>query len=251
MESIDLTLIALLLLFVAALIAGFIDALVGGGGFITIPALLIAGLPPHFALGTNKLQAVVGSGSAMVVMMQRGRVHWHRIRWLMFSAFLGSALGTILLQFINAGVLTLLIPLVLLIVAAYFLFAPTAVDSKARMEQLPYATSAVPLIGVYDGFLGPGTGSFFTMAGSALRGMDIVTASANARALNFATNIASIIVFAFFIQISWQAGLVMMFGQFLGANIGARYLLTIEPSRLKYALVMASLAMLIVWILSK
>lgn len=251
MEIIDLTLLVLLFLFAAALLAGFIDSLVGGGGFITIPALLIAGLPPHFALGTNKLQAVVGSGSAMLVMIQRRKVRWRQVRWLMLSAFIGSAIGTVLLQFVNAEVLILLIPLVLLLVAVYFLFAPTAVASKTKIGHAQYASSAVPIIGVYDGFLGPGTGSFFTMAGSALRGMDIITASANARALNFATNIASLLVFAFFIQISWQAGIVMMLGQFVGANLGARYLLVIKPNRLKYALVLASITMLVVWFFAK
>lgn len=91
----------LLLLFFVALCAGFLDTLAGGGGLITIPALVLSGAPPLAALGTNKLQACVGVATSSFLLFRRGRLDWISLRWLMLSAFIGSAIGTVIIQFVD------------------------------------------------------------------------------------------------------------------------------------------------------
>lgn len=253
MEALDLSLSLLLLLCLAAIVAGFLDTLVGGGGLITIPALLACGVPPIFALGTNKLQAVGGSGTASYMMISRGKVEFNDVKVSMLYAFFGSVVGTILVQFINAGALNVLIPIVIALIALYFLLVPTfaAKESSQRssvlMSDSSYRKTVVPVIGCYDGMFGPATGSFFVLAGVSLRGQEIIQATATAKTLNFATNAASLLVFIFYGNLLWLVGGVMIIGQLLGANVGSHYLLRINPMALRYLLVAMSFTMLVVW----
>ena len=107
MAPLNITTELLFILFAVAFVAGFIDTLAGGGGLIALPALIISGLPPLAALGTNKLQGSMGTATASYVMLKTKKVYWHNVREIMFSAFLGSLMGTIAVQFINTGILTL------------------------------------------------------------------------------------------------------------------------------------------------
>ena len=251
MEALDITLSVLLILFFAALLAGFVDTLVGGGGLITIPVLLMCGVPPILTLGTNKLQAVAGSGTASMIMFMRKRVRFSDVKRLMISAFIGAAVGSIIIQFIKTDALNVIIPIVITVIAVYFLFAPQRSEmvNKVLLSEKKYRYSVVSSIGFYDGILGPGTGSFFVLAGVSLRGQEIIEATAIAKTLNFSTNIASLLVFITFGKILWLVGGVMMLGQLIGSNLGARYLLKINPTVLKYLLVMMSFAILILWML--
>src|SRR5688572_6822844 len=160
------------LLFFAAAVAGFMDTLAGGGGLITIPALVVSGVPPLAALGTNKLQSSFGSGTSSFLLFKRKKIYWQELRPMMIAAFVGSAVGTVIVQFINGKVLGFMIPLVLVIIAAYFIIAPyLKIESpEPRMSAGLYQKTIVPTIGVYDGMFGPGTGSFFAVAGVSLRG---------------------------------------------------------------------------------
>jgi len=250
METLDLTLNVLLILFLAAMLAGFIDTLVGGGGLITIPVLLMCGVPPVLSLGTNKLQAVAGSGTASMIMFMRKRVRFVNVKELMVAAFIGSAIGSIIIQFINTDALNIIIPIVIVIIAVYFLLAPkrSKMVNKVSLSKKNYQNIVVPSIGFYDGILGPGTGSFFVLAGVSLRGQEIIEATAIAKTLNFATNIASLLVFVVFGKILWLVGGVMMVGQLIGSNLGARYLLKINPTALRYLLVIMSFTILVLWI---
>lgn len=213
----------LLLLFVAAALAGFVDTLAGGGGLITLPVLLLAQVPPVHALATNKLQGSFGTLTASLNMLHRGLVNWCEIRGLFFWALLGAALGTVAVQFLHPEVLDVLVPLVLLTIGLYFLLAPQAgaVERRPRLGEPVYRRLLVPLIGAYDGFFGPGTGSFFALAGVALRGQPLVAATARAKLLNFASNAASLAVFALGGKVLWLAGGVMVVGQVLGAWAGS------------------------------
>ncbi len=252
MEIIDLSLAVLIMLFFAAMVAGFVDTLVGGGGLITLPALMIAGIPPIFALGTNKLQSVIGTGAASLVMFKRKKVSFNSMRILMLTAFLGSIVGTIAVQFITADLLNIIIPLVIFFIAVCFVLSPNQTDviREARFTEGEYAKSVVPAIGFYDGMFGPGTGSFYVLSGISLRGQEIIQATAIAKPLNFATNFASLLVFVFFGKIVWLVGGVMMLGQVIGANIGARTLLTINPAVLRYLVIAACSVMLVSWFVS-
>jgi len=252
MEAIDLSITVLVFLCVAALIAGFLDTLVGGGGLITIPALLMAGVPPIFALGTNKLQAVMGTGMASVMMFSRKKVEFSSVKLLMTAAFVGSVVGSVVVQFFKSEVLSILIPLVIVFIAVYFVAMPNQSLSvrEPRISRKTYGGTAVPAIGFYDGMFGPGTGSFFVLAGVSLRGQEIVSATATAKTLNFATNLASLLVFIAFGKLLWLVGGVMMIGQAIGANLGARTLLTINPVLLRYLIIGVCFVMLISWYFS-
>lgn len=249
MLELELSVGVLLALIFAAFVAGYLDTLVGGGGLITIPALLMAGVPPLMTLGTNKLQAVAGSGTASLMMLRLGKVSFRQVRWLMLAAFVGSLIGTLLVQTFSAEVLELVIPVVIVVIAVYFLFSPNSafVSRQPRITEKTYAATAVPAVGFYDGMFGPGTGSFFVLAGVSLRGEQIVDATARAKTMNFATNLASLIVFLVFGQFLLLVGLGMMVGQALGARLGAHTLVRINPRYLRLLVIGMCLIMLASW----
>lgn len=236
----------LFFLFLAASIAGFLDTLAGGGGLITLPALIMSGIPPLFALGTNKLQGSMGTATATYVMLRTRRAGWDDVKYLMLSAFTGSLAGTIAVQFINTTVLSFVIPAVLLLIALYFLLAPQPqmTGGRQRLSNRLYQRTIVPVIGCYDGMFGPGTGSFFAFAGVSLRGHGLIEATAVAKTLNFATNFAALIIFLMAGKVVWLLGVVMILGQFLGAWAGSRCLLKINPKLLRLVIVAMCLAML-------
>lgn len=236
----------LIFLFSAAFVAGFIDTLAGGGGLITLPALILSGIPPLSALGTNKLQSSMGSGTATFMMLKTRKVRWNSVRHLMLAAFFGSLLGTIAVQFINPEVLNFVIPSVLILIAIYFLFSPKLQEGAGtpRLSEANYRRFMVPVIGWYDGMFGPGTGSFFVLSGVSLRGHGLIDATVIAKTLNFATNIASLIVFLTAGKVVWLAGLTMMVGQFIGALGGSLCLFRINPRYLRVLVVLMCLGML-------
>lgn len=242
----DFAVETLLFLFFAAVVAGFMDTLAGGGGLITIPALVVSGVPPLAALGTNKLQSSFGSGTSSFLLFKRKKIYWQELRPMMIAAFIGSVAGTVIVQFIDAKVLGFIIPLVLIIIAAYFIIAPyLKLDStEPRMSAKLYQKTVLPVIGIYDGMFGPGTGSFLAVAGVSLRGLELIKATAIAKPLNFATNIASLIVFVFAGQIMWLAGFTMIIGQMLGAWMGSHYLFKVNPKVLRILIVTICLIML-------
>ena len=137
----------------------------------------------------------------------------------------------------------------IVLIASYFLLAPApkAEHREPRVSHRTYASTAVPAIGAYDGMFGPGTGSFFVLAGVALRAQQIVDATARAKSMNFATNLASLIVFALYGQLLITVGVVMMVGQVLGARLGAQTLMTINPAVLRYLVIGMCTVMLVSW----
>jgi uncharacterized membrane protein YfcA len=247
-----ITLELLLYLFLIAVIAGFFDTLAGGGGLITVPALIVTGMPVLSALGTNKLQGATGTATATYLMLKNKRVSWDNIKLLMLATFIGSALGTLIIQFVNTDVLSIVIPFVLLAIAIYFLINPKPKNKvhKAKMSDVIYQRLIVPLIGLYDGMFGPGTGSFFAMAEVSYKNKGLIDATAVAKTLNFSTNIASLIVFIFAGKVIWLVGVVMMVGQVLGAWIGSSYLYKINPEYLRFMVVAICLVMTTKYVLS-
>lgn len=236
----------LFFLFLVALLAGVVDTLAGGGGLIVLPALILTGLPPLQALGTNKLQGATGTAMATLMMLRHKRVRWPEVRMLMITAFFGAAVGSIVVQFIDAAVLSFVVPSVLVLIGIYFLFSGKLLDTvvEARMSLPLYRWLVIPAIGWYDGMFGPGTGSFFALSGVALQGKKLLDATAIAKTLNFATNIASLLIFLLAGQIAWTAGVVMMAGQALGAWAGAHILFRIDTQYLRILIVVICLAML-------
>ena len=242
----------LALLFLVAVIAGFLDTLAGGGGLLSLPALILAGAPPLAALGTNKFQSTVGTATAALMMFKKGKVAGPRIRPLMLTAFAGSALGSVAVQFIGSRTLSVVIPVVLAGIALYFLFSPLPAAGR-RAPALAagrYKNTVTPAIGFYDGMFGPGTGSFYALAGVLCRGQPLIEATAAAKPLNFATNLASLLVFLAAGQLIWQAGLGMLLGQLIGAWLGAHCLFRINPAWLRIIIVLMCGGMLLRYCLS-
>lgn len=252
MELAGFSIEVLTFLFFAAAVAGFLDTLAGGGGLIALPALIISGIPPLFALGTNKLQGTIGTATATIMMLRKRAVRWHDVKYLMLAAFIGSTLGTIAVQFLNTELLNFVIPAVLLCIAVYFLISPqvTNPDHEAKVSANNYRRLVVPVIGWYDGMFGPGTGSFFALAGVSFRGQNLINSTAIAKTLNFSTNIASLFVFLIAGKVIWFVGLVMMSGQFIGAWAGSLCLLKIDPKYLRLVVVLMCVGMLCKYVYS-
>ena len=215
-----LTFHLIFLLFFVALMAGFIDAMAGGGGLLTIPALLLTGMNPVSVLATNKLQACAGSFSASVTMIKKGLIHPKMMKTALIAAFMASGMGAVLVQLSPPDFLQKALPFVIGAVGVYTLFSPNLgkLETTPKMSQTLYERTIAPLI---DGYFGPGTGTFFSLSQVVLRGRDLVQATARAKLLNFATNIASLIFFILGGQVVWVLGLVMMVGQIIGAYLGS------------------------------
>lgn len=221
MDPITPELLAVLAL-VAAL-AGCIDAIAGGGGLLTLPALLWAGLPPVAALATNKLQGSFGTASATLRFLRHGAIDLRGLGPAALLAFAGSAGGSWLVGRIDPGALAHLLPALLVAFALYFLLSPRVGDlpSRRRLGLAAFGVLAGAGIGFYDGFFGPGTGSFFALAFVALLGCDLRQATAGSKLLNFASNLAALLVFAAGGHVVWTVGLAMAVGQWVGASVGA------------------------------
>lgn len=241
----EVTLATALILILAAFVAGFVDAIAGGGGLITVPALLLAGADPVTALATNKLQGTFGSGTAMVAYARAGHVRLRDQAGMAAVAVVASGAGALVAHLVPVGVLKVIMPVVLIGVAAFFAFRPGLTDANraARMPPAVFALTAVPLIGAYDGFFGPGTGSFYMIAFVMLAGFGVLKATAHTKMLNFASNAGSLAVFAFGGAIWWAVGLAMGIAQVAGASLGARAAMKVGAGLIKPLIVVTSTAM--------
>lgn len=230
-------------LVVVAFFAGAIDAIAGGGGLLTVPALMAAGMSPAQALATNKLQASFGSLSAVFFFWRRGLLPLHALWPLVAITFVGSVLGTLLVQRIDPGFLAWLLPVLLMAMAVYFLLSPRMSDQDVtpRLTGYGFAFGVALPLGFYDGFFGPGVGSFYALGFIALAGMGLRKATAHTKLLNFSSNVASLIFFALGGQVVWAIGLLMALGQFVGGRVGAKLVFSKGAALVKPLLVTLSL----------
>lgn len=208
----------------AGLLAGFVDAIAGGGGMIALPALLSAGLTPVAALATNKLQGSIGTAMAALTFWRRGFVSLRALLPAALLTFAGSLSGALVVRQLDVGVLDVAVPIALIGIALYFLFAPNLsdVDKVARLPFQRFVPVLGFAIGFYDGLFGPGTGSFFTIGFVMLFGLGMTRASGNTKVLNLVSNLAALAIFIPSGDVVWPAGLAMAAGQILGGYIGAR-----------------------------
>ena len=239
-------------LFFVGVVAGFLDTLVGGGGLLAVPALLLSGIPPIYVLGTNKFQGSMGTGIATFLLFRKKKLDWNSVKSLMFASFIGSIVGGVIIQFVDTQFLSFVIPIVLVFIAIYFIISPkpksTVGNSKPNKK---FELFAVPVVGFYDGMFGPGAGSFFAMTGVMLKKLEIIQATILAKPLNFASNIAGFIVFFSFGHIAFLIGLLMMMGQMIGAFFGTHCLLKANPLIIRFLIVIISISMLIKYMLSQ
>lgn len=237
----------MVLLAAAAFLAGFVDAIAGGGGLITIPALLLAGASPVHALGTNKLQGVFGAGSATWTYARNGHVKLNRQFGSAGLAFLASIGGALTATLLPGTLFAALLPVLLISIAMYFWLKPGLddIDRAERLRPAVFGATIVPLIGFYDGLFGPGTGSFFMLAFVALAGFGVLKATAHTKLLNFASNVGGLVLFAFAGAVLWKTGLLMGLAQFAGAQLGARVAMKNGARVIKPLLVIVCLALAI------
>ena len=229
----ELTLQVAALLFGVAMVAGFIDSIAGGGGLLTIPALMWAGLPPAVALGTNKLQACGGSFFASLYFVRKGLVDLKTVKLALFCAFIGAALGTVLVQLVDTKILELVLPFLILAIGCYFLFSKKISEDDRHQVLTPTAFAFTAALGV----------GLYALAFVTLAGFGLAKATAHAKVLNFSTNIASLIFFALGGKVIWLLGLVMLAGQAIGATLGSRLVVTKGTKIIKPLVVTMSLAM--------
>lgn len=222
----------LLILCAVAFTAGYIDAIAGGGGLLTIPALLTAGLPPHLALGTNKLAATFGSLTASVTYYRKrlfDPVFWRRS--LLYTG-IGAALGTLLVDQLSSAALEKYLPVVILLAAVYTLFNRIVPDDQLELPKQnrrlfwQQRTQGLAL-GFYDGVAGPGTGAFWMVSTMAMYRINLLLTCGVARTMNFISNGVSLAVFLLlghvFILLGLAMGLCLMAGAWLGAHSAIRF----------------------------
>jgi uncharacterized protein len=239
------------LLFVTGLAAGFVDSIAGGGGLITVPVLLSFGFGPKEALGTNKLQAAFGSGSASW--------HYARAKTILprecvrgfVCSLIGAAFGAVVVQKLDPGFLKRAIPVLLLLVAVYVLLRPRMgqENGEPRMPHFWFDLLFGLGIGFYDGFFGPGTGTFWAMACVLGLGFNLTRATGYTKVMNFASNLGSLILFLIGGKVFFAAGITMGIGQLLGARIGARMVIARGTKFIRpiFLTVVFALTMKLVW----
>ncbi len=213
----------LVILFLAGLSAGFIDAVAGGGGLIAVPALLFTGMPVPWVLGTNKLQSSCGTVIAVIRYWRAGLIKWHEVWLTMIFSFAFAMLGAWAVGHVSKDVLKVIVPWLLLSVAVYSLLCPSLglEARRARMGPDSYSVLAGSTLGFYDGFFGPGAGSFWTISLLTLRGMELTRATGYTKIVNLASNVASLLIFLCAGTVHYGYGLVMIAGQLIGARLGS------------------------------
>jgi len=210
----------------AAFAAGFVDAIAGGGGILTVPALLAAGLPPHLAFGTNKGQAVWGTAAALVKFARAGLVDRSRARPAFVAGIAGSLGGAQLVLLLPPATLRPLVLALLVVVAVWLALrrspaAAPATTTTTTRHPVPVAVAIAVVVGAYDGFFGPGTGTFLIVLHARLLGDALDRASANAKVVNAASNLAALALFASRGVVVWSVALPMALAQVAGGTVGS------------------------------
>ncbi|BAH41995.1 MULTISPECIES: TSUP family transporter [Brevibacillus] len=220
----DLSTIVLLAVF--GFVAAFIDSTVGGGGLISLPALLGLGMPPYLALGTNKLAGTISSATSSYTFIKNGKFDKKLMLILFPVSLIGAYFGAKTVLFVPQEFLKVLVVIMMALIFVYTLFNKRfGQDSNYKGLTKFTLGIGIPftfLIGFYDGFFGPGTGSFFVFLMVLLFGYDFVIAAGNGRILNLASNISALFVFTMEGKVVFMTGLIMGIAMLLGANLGAK-----------------------------
>lgn len=207
-------------------IAAMVDAIAGGGGLISLPALLMVGVPPHLALGTNKFAASVASLNSSITFARSGKVHFPLVKWQIPFTLIGAVLGAWAVLRVSSDFLNKAVLFMILLVGIYTLLHKNLgmVNNFKGLSSAKIVTGCLfaLILGFYDGFFGPGTGSFLIFSFIAFFGFDFVVASANSKVLNFTSNITSLLLFAWNGKILLTYGIPMALFMILGSYVGTR-----------------------------
>lgn len=236
----------LIFLCVAGFFAAFIDSIAGGGGIISIPAYLLAGVPPHLALGTNKFSASCASFTSSIKFAKSGKVDFDLLKILGPFTLIGAVLGVNTVLSINANYLNTIVLVLLLFVGVYSLFSKTTgIEDNYSGLSKKHKISGILLaffLGFYDGFFGPGVGSFLIFGLIKIFKFDFVRAGGNGRVLNFISNIAALVMFAIRGQIDYKLGIPVAIFMAIGAKLGTKVALDRGAKLMKPIFVTMSLA---------
>ncbi|OLN33754.1 TSUP family transporter [Desulfosporosinus metallidurans] len=216
----------LFIICVLGFLAAAVDAIAGGGGLISLPALLMVGVPPHLALGTNKFAASLASLNSSITFARSGKVHFTLVKWQIPFTFIGAALGVWAVLSVSSVFLNKAVLILILLVGIYTM-AHKSLGLEDKFQGLNSYNVVIGCLfalslGFYDGFFGPGTGSFLIFAFITVFGFDFVAASANSKVLNFTSNFASLLLFAWNGKILFSYGIPMAIFMILGSFVGTR-----------------------------
>jgi uncharacterized membrane protein YfcA len=227
--ALNLSALSLAALIVAAFVAGWVDAVVGGGGLIQLPALLIglpSNTPPAVILGTNKISSFCGTAISSLTYAMRIKLDWWTVAPLVIASAAGSAIGASLAKLLPKDAFTPIVLAALIGVGIYIWRRPQLgmVSMRRHPGRGHYGWTVVIglVVGAYDGFLGPGTGSFFVILLVAVLGYGFLDASATAKIANLVTNLSAIVVFGLSGSVLWGLGLLMGAANLMGGYLGAR-----------------------------
>ncbi|WP_220750307.1 MULTISPECIES: TSUP family transporter [Jannaschia] len=228
-----------------ALLAGFVDAIAGGGGLLTVPGLVLAGADPVTAVATNKVQGIFSPLSAAIAYARAGLVDLSAQWPMALTAFGGSVAGALSVTLLPVETLRIGLPILLIGIALFVAFKP-GLDDRPRLRRITpllFGATLVPVVGFYDGLLGPGAGSFYMLGFVLLAGDGLLRATAQSKLLNVASNAGGLLTFAVIASPWWIAGLAMGAAAFTGAQIGARVASRRGARLIKPLLVTMTLAM--------
>ena len=229
------------ILFFVAFFASLIDSIAGGGGLLTTPSMLLLGIPPLNVLATNKFQSCFGTFTSTFNYYKNGLLTEKKKVLYFILSFIGSSIGTILVSRISNETLDSVIPLLLIGAAIFFITNKGPTGVKQNYKLLVIFNLLVFAIGFYDGFFGPGTGSFFVLSFIIIKGINIMEATAVTKLLNFSSNFAAFLIFAFQGYVIWILGLVMAVAQIAGAYTGAKFAIKNGEKVVRPVLVIVSL----------
>lgn len=212
-------------------LAGFLDSIAGGGGLISLPAFLIAGVPPHMALGTNKMSSVLGTSMATWRFAKNGYIQLKKVLWFIVAALIGSTIGANLTLRVSEKIVEYMMICVLPIVAFYVLRNKKMGDdslahSIPEKKSFLIALAAAFMIGVYDGFYGPGTGTFLILVLTGAARYTMKEAAGTTKAINLSSNVAAIITFIINGKVIYPLGLAAGFCSILGNYLGSGMVLS-------------------------
>ena len=239
------------MIFPLVFLAGFVDSIAGGGGLISLPAYMAVGLPAHMALGTNKFSSVVGTGISTVRFVRNGFIQWDAAIYSFIGALLGSTAGSRIAVYVDERILTYFILAAVPFIALFLILKK---DFGASDKSLPPARMAVYaalvglVVGAYDGFFGPGTGTFLILAFTAQLGLEMLTACGNAKAVNLASNIAAALTFILSGNVNFRIGIPCALCGVLGNYIGSGLAIK-NGTKLVRPMMLAVIALLLIKIL--
>ena len=245
----DCTILQFIIVCPMVFLAGFVDAIAGGGGLISLPAYLIAGVPTHMALGTNKMSSMMGTAIATGRFAKNGYIQFKKVGWFIVAALIGSSIGSNLTLLVSDKILQYMMIVILPIVAFYVMRNKKMGDDSPERKSFLIALASALIIGIYDGFYGPGTGTFLLLVLTGAARYTMKEAAGTTKAINLSSNVAAFVTFVIHGKIIYTLGLAAAICSILGNYIGSGLVMG-NGQKIVRPLILVVLAILFVKILS-